>query len=249
MKYLTSRCLAVPSLTSDNHSNFPNQVLVSVPTPTSLTLLLTFGRVNQHSSKMAGNKRRRTNGGGFRTTEDGSTSVPFPSSSSISTSQPTFLSTFDRESRYPIFRALCAYLSVSQIVSLTRTCKKLSGLYQYLLPIQWDVDKALLRWVDDPLGFRSQMARCDALIDGDFSFHYFERIQMERGPLDVSIQQGFRVELFSKYLLDIAGYLEVKRKKHGRNVEVLFYTMISVSGIFAKTFAMTGPDLQEHGQP
>ena len=78
--------------------------------------------------------------------------------------QRGFLSTFDRESHYPIFSALCDYLPIASIVSLTRTCKKLSGLYHYLLPVQWDVDKALRRFVDDPLGFRSQMARCDALM-------------------------------------------------------------------------------------
>ena len=148
---------------------------------------------------MPGNKKRRTSGGGFRTTED-STSIltGAPSSSSSSTSQPTFLSTFDRESQYPIFSVLCDCLYIAQIISLTRTCKKLSGLYQYLLPVQWDVDKALRRYVDDPLGFRSQMARCDALIGGDFSLQYFERTHGDSESLDVSVEQGFRAELFSK---------------------------------------------------
>ena len=119
-------------------------------------------------------------------------------------------------------------------------------MYQYLLPTQWDVDKALRRYVDDPLGFRSQVARCDALIDGDFSVHYFERIPGDREPLDVSIQQGFRVELFSKYLLDIAGYSEVKREQYDESfatLEVLCYTMIFISGIHAKVFPVTEPDL------
>lgn len=163
----------------------------------------------------------------------------------------TFLSTFNRESHYPIFSALCNCLSIASIVSLTRTCKELSGLYQYLLLVQWDVDKALGRYVDDPPGFRSQMARCDALIDGDFSLHYFERTQGDCEPLDVSIQQGSRVELFSKYLLDIAGYSELERKQHGEifdTIEVLFTMKIFTSNILANAFAITEPDLQAHGQ-
>lgn len=89
------------------------------------------------------------------------------------------------------------------------------------------------------------MARCDALIDADFSFRYFERIHGDCGSLDVSIQQGFRVELFNKYLLDIAGYSEVKREHYGgafRTIEVLFYTMMFISGMLAKVFSITEPD-------
>lgn len=194
---------------------------------------------------MAGNKRRRT-GEGFRTTGGDHLNVP----SQSSTSQPTFLSTFDRESRYPIFNALCDCLSIAEIVFLTQTCKKLSGLYQYLLPVQWDIDKALRRYVDDPYGFRSQMAKHDALIFGYFATEYFDRVLGKCKTLEVAVRQGLGSELFRKYLLDVAGYEEVKFTKFDQNhhlttTEVCMYATIFPSGNLAKQFAISDPGLQE----
>ena len=137
-------------------------------------------------------------------------------SSAVSTPQPTFLSTFDRESRYPIFSTLGDMLSIAEIISLTRTCKKLSDLYRYLLPILWNVDKALGRFFDDPLGFRSQMAKYDALIFDDFAVQFFERDVWKCQFLDVIIQQGAGSELFSTYLSDTGGYEVVEIKKYHR---------------------------------
>ena len=153
---------------------------------------------------MVGNKRRRTNGG-FDTTRR----EPHSEVSAPAVSQPTFLSTFDRESHYPVFIALCDCLAIAEIVSLTQTCKKFSDLYQYLLPIQWDVDKALRYYVDDPQGFRSQMARSDALISGTFAANFFEGVFWEREPLDVWVREGEGFWLFLAYLYDIAGYSEI----------------------------------------
>ena len=153
---------------------------------------------------MAGNKRRRTNGGFDTTQREPNSKVSAPA-----VLQPTFLSTFDRESHYPVFIALCDCLSIAEIVSLTQTCKKFSDLYHYLLPIQWDVDKALRYYVDDPQGFRSQMARSDALITGAFAAQFFDRAFWERGTLDVFVQEGDGFWLFGTYLSDIAGYSEI----------------------------------------
>ena len=122
-----------------------------------------------------------------------------------SSSRPEFLSVFDSETHYPIFSAFCGYLSISEIVSLTRTCKKLSGLYRYLLPVQWDVDEALRRYFDDPRCFRSQMAKCDALLTGQFATQYFERTVSEAQRLDVIVQRG-RSQLISNYLSNEVGY-------------------------------------------
>ena len=186
-----------------------------------------------------GNKRRRTNGG-FDTTRH----EPHSEMSAPAVSQPTFLSTFDRKSNYPIFSTLCDCLSIAEIVSLTQTCKKYSDLYQYLLPIQWDVDKALRRYVDDPQGFRSQMARSDALISGTFAVEFFERVFRDREPLDVLVQKGLGCELFSNYLSDIAGYSEIDPEEDNKEMsesesEVRFH-----AAVFVRVFVLTHVLLQ-----
>ena len=121
--------------------------------------------------------------------------------------RPTFLSTFDRESHYPIFSTLCTHLSIGEIVALTQTCRKLADLYRYLLPIQWDVDRALGHFFNDPRGFRSQMAKHDVLVWGNFVTQYFLRtVERRQQLLHVVVAQGAGCNLLCKYLLDVAGY-------------------------------------------
>ena len=95
------------------------------------------------------------------------------------------------------------------------------------------MDKALRHYVDDPQGFRSQMAKSDALIVGNFVAQFFERVFGDREPLDVWVREGERSELFIQYLFDIAGYSEIEMigvdegAFFGR-VEVRVHAMVSV---------------------
>lgn len=192
---------------------------------------------------MAGNKRRRTREG-FRTTEDEPINVPPPTS----ISRPTFLSTFDRESHYPIFSNLCGCLSIAQIVSLTQTGKKLSGLYKYLLTTQCDVDKALRRCAHDLQVFRSQMARYNQLIGGPFALKYFDGYICSRKPLDLYIQQGSGPEILRMYLSNEAGFANVKVEELDEQHlirEVRIHPMIFVPGVLARSFAITGLDFRK----
>ena len=126
-------------------------------------------------------------------------------SSVSSSSQCKFLSVFYDKTRYPIINIVSGYLSISGIVSLTRTCKRLSGLYRYLIPIQWDVDKALRHYFDNPQCFRSQMAKSDALLVGHFALRYFKRTVCEPHRLDVVVQED-RAQLIYDFLSYEAGY-------------------------------------------
>lgn len=133
--------------------------------------------------------------------------------------RPTFMSVFDRHMCYPFFIKLCEHLSIAEIVALTRTCKKYADLYQYLLPVQWDVDRRLRRFVRDPYGFRSQMAKSDALIAGSFVTQFFERTSCETSDLNIFVENndyvdgGERANKFQSYLVNEEGYTEIPPTK------------------------------------
>ena len=105
-----------------------------------------------------------------------------PKEPSLVAIRPSFMSVFDRH--------MCDHLSIAEIVALTRTCKKYADLYQYLLPAQWNVDRKLRCFVRDPYGFRSQMAKTDALISGSFAFQFFERTSWKPSDLDIFVEHG-----------------------------------------------------------
>ena len=121
-----------------------------------------------------------------------------------------FLNIFQRDSHYPIFIRLCELLPIGSIVTLTRTCKRLSNLYRSLLPLQWNIDRMLSRFVRDPLSFRSQMAEYDAMISGSFALQYFKRVQWRESDLDIYIEHGHLAEVFCQYLVKAEGYRTVK---------------------------------------
>ena len=118
----------------------------------------------------------------------------------------SFMSVFDRHMCYPFFIKLCEHLSIAEIVALTRTCKKYADLYQYLLPVQWNVDHGLRRFVTDPYGFRSQMAKTDALIAGTFAAQFFARTSWKPFKLVIFVEHGEHADTFQRYLLDKEGY-------------------------------------------
>ena len=160
--------------------------------------------------------------------------------------QPTFLSTFDRESRYPIFITFCECLSIAEIIPLTQTCKSLSRLYQYLLPIQWDVDKALRRYVGDPCGLRSQMAKYDALIAGSFAVQYFERASWEDDrTLDLIVRQGPGSDLLSKHISEVEGYSKVRAIEYGSGEEVILCAVLPLWILPADLFAIADAGVHE----
>ncbi|KAG8527294.1 uncharacterized protein KY384_008038 [Bacidia gigantensis] len=106
----------------------------------------------------------------------------------------------DSRHPYPVFRRLCDFLDIQDIIHLTRTCKKFSGLYSYLLPILWNVDKRLERFAQQPEIFRSQMGLYDALITGSFAVQFFERVTWPKAALDIYIERGHKMDSFCEYL-------------------------------------------------
>ena len=125
----------------------------------------------------------------------------------------------ERDRYYPIFTSLSCYLEISEVVALTRTCKKLSNLYQELLSTRWNVDHSLRHYfVDDPYEFRTQLGRHNALVSGDFAHHFFNEdtsnMNTAKAFLEIFIKVGDGADAFAQYLVqaeryEIADYREV----------------------------------------
>lgn len=94
----------------------------------------------------------------------------------------------ERDRYYPIFLMIISCLDIHSIVSLTRTCKSLSGLYNELVPLLWDANRSLTRYVKDPKAFRSQLALGNALISGSFVVQFLDRVEYPDADLDIFVQ-------------------------------------------------------------
>ena len=116
----------------------------------------------------------------------------------------------ERARYYPIYASLSSYLGIAEIVALTRTCKKLSNLYQDLLARRWNIDRVLHSFADNPCGFREQLKQHNAFISGEFAYRFFMN-EIKRRPLvDIFIKSGDE-DAFIQYLVQVEGYEQVKR--------------------------------------
>lgn len=106
----------------------------------------------------------------------------------------------------PILDALGKHLPIGDIVSLSRTCRGLSGIYHEMMPRQWDVDSLLTRFVARPRDLRQQIGLAEALITGSFALEFFERPCWEAGNLDVVVKDELGVDRLCEYLTTFEDY-------------------------------------------
>lgn len=109
-------------------------------------------------------------------------------------------------SQYHLLKNMSTYLSITDIIALTRTHMRLSNVYGVLLGSRRNVDKTLRRFVSDPRGFRSQMAKHDALVHGSLPLQFFKGVVWDESDMDVVMQDGNGVEAFGNYLINAEGY-------------------------------------------
>ncbi|MCJ1402670.1 hypothetical protein MMC11_005890 [Xylographa trunciseda] len=109
----------------------------------------------------------------------------------------------EQEQHYPVFRRLCFYLGIAEIIALTRTCRKLSSLYRQILKFEWNILPRLRRFVDNPEGLLSKLGQCEALISGSFALQFFERVTWRESDLDLFVRDGNGAEDLCEYLENV----------------------------------------------
>lgn len=119
--------------------------------------------------------------------------------------QSSLLDILNLAAHYPTGANLCRMLSIADLISLTRTCRALSGLYRDLIPSQWNIDKLLMRFLDNPKSFRGLMAKHDVLISGSLAIQFFQRFAWPSSDMDVYVTpEGAPV--LERYLCEAEGY-------------------------------------------
>ena len=106
---------------------------------------------------------------------------------------------------YTTGATLCRLLPIADLISLTRTCRRLSSLYRDLLPSQWNIDKLLSRFLDNPRTFRGLMAKHNVLISGSLALQFFQRFTWSDSDMDVYVYAKGARE-FEEYLCKTEGY-------------------------------------------
>jgi len=96
-------------------------------------------------------------------------------------------------------------------MALRGTTKQLVHSIDRLSKVQWNINRALKRFVNDPVGLRSSMARHEALISGSFALQFFARTVWEDSDLDIYLEapgQGKEdgMKALARHLMENEGY-------------------------------------------
>ena len=118
---------------------------------------------------------------------------------------------------YEAFELIRHHLTTQSVIALTRVCRQLSGLYRYLLPKEWSIDRHLSRYVKDPNRLRSEMAQSNALISGHVATQFFERVVWQNSVLEIFVQNSSSEGSNLISYLEDEGYTKVSSRATGFN--------------------------------
>ena len=146
---------------------------------------------------------------------------------------------------YAISLYICQRLDVGDIIALSRTCTSLSTIYQDLLPILWNIDRSLKRFVENPKGFRSQLAVNDAMIAGSFALQFLDRECYPGRTLDIfQFWQPDDEDAES----ELVTYLHKEEGYHLSKQTRLFHPSILKACSIFSLFSLVGPSNRHQGR-
>lgn len=121
--------------------------------------------------------------------------------SSQQASHSPLLNLFTHYERYNlVFDNIYQRLDIEDVISISRTCKRLSSFYRNMLPCHWNIDRRLARFVNDPKEFRSRLGEADALISGTFALLFFAQLYWLDSGLDIYVRQGSKADALIRYI-------------------------------------------------
>ncbi|KAI1638414.1 hypothetical protein F4809DRAFT_599895 [Biscogniauxia mediterranea] len=122
---------------------------------------------------------------------------------------------------YPIRERIVRCLDTRDALHL---CETSWAMRHDIKANEWDINVKLGRFVKDPVGFRSQLGRSDALISGSFALQFFERVVWPEADLDIMVQDGESLDGLAKLLIEKEGYEMVGERNFSEDDdEVLGY--------------------------
>ncbi|KAJ6256346.1 hypothetical protein Dda_8844 [Drechslerella dactyloides] len=101
-----------------------------------------------------------------------------------------------------LYNAIFSYLDPADTLHLLATCHAV----QELKPLLWSINRSLRRFLNDPLAFRSLMAKHNAIVSGSHALQFLSRFRWDDSDLDVYITGVDGLLEFAKHLVEHEGF-------------------------------------------
>jgi hypothetical protein len=110
---------------------------------------------------------------------------------------------------HSVYTSLMHALDTVSVWRLSSTCRT---LFELIRPYEWNINRSLTRFVDDPLVFRKKIRDVGGVISGGFVLQFLDRQEWPNSDLDVYVDDvnacysvmNFLVE-FERYMVEDIG--------------------------------------------
>ncbi|EFW21532.1 conserved hypothetical protein [Coccidioides posadasii str. Silveira] len=118
----------------------------------------------------------------------------------------SFIDVFDPARYYPVCLSLVDALDNISMLRLCMTCRTMRSLYECVHARQWDINRPLARFVEDPYHLRHLMKRANAIISGHLALQFFYGEYFPETGMDIfAPYSAYMVDLV-QYFVEIEGY-------------------------------------------
>lgn len=108
--------------------------------------------------------------------------------------------------RPPVYDAIFSCLTPVGLIRMALVSRAVHSAIKEFKRRAYNINKRLAYYFDDPLSFRSLMARTHMVISGSFALQFFDRSFYPNSDLDLYIRPDTSIEVVGSYLLN-EGYL------------------------------------------
>ncbi len=90
---------------------------------------------------------------------------------------------------YPeLMKEMFDNLQIQDLINIKRTCSSYQKVLEEYGSVAWHINRHLLQFFDDPQGFRSLMAKKEAIVSGSSALQFFDTTHWPSSDLDIFVQ-------------------------------------------------------------
>ena len=112
---------------------------------------------------------------------------------------------------HPLYDPILSCCNAAELLRLARTCKAFRNTILDFIPRAFDINRNLLQFFADPVGFRTMQSDTGAVVSGSFALQFFIRAYYPLADLDIYVEAK-KSEHVGRWLLR-NGYTYVAVKK------------------------------------
>lgn len=111
---------------------------------------------------------------------------------------------------YPVYSSLMRVVDTQSIIRLRQTSRR---IYNSIHSNEWDINKRLRPFSQDPCGFRTALGRCNGLITGTFPLQFLARKVWSNTIITIQVDGQVNCQRLRDYLVNEQGYKESNTKR------------------------------------